>query len=44
MRKTFIRRLWKRATFPIGAPLWETGRGSFTGSFERHMKEGSENG
>jgi len=26
-------RLWKRATFLIGAPVWELGGGSFTENF-----------
>jgi len=42
IRRTFIeeferhkRRLWKWASLSIGAPVGETGGGSFTGTFER---------
>jgi len=36
--------MWKRATLSIGAPVGEPGGGSFTGTFERLMKNGSGNG
>ena len=32
------------ATLSIGAPVGDPGGGSFTETFERQMKEGSENG
>jgi len=38
------RRLWKRAILSIGASFGEPGGRSFTGTFEREMKGGSENG
>ena len=38
------RMLCKRANLSIGAHVGEPGRGSFTGTFERQMKEGSGNG
>jgi len=36
-------RLWRWASLSIGALLGNLGGGSFTGDFERGMKEGSGN-
>jgi len=38
------KRLWKRANLFIGALSGEPGRGSFTGTLDRQMKEDSGNG
>jgi len=41
IRETHKRRLWKRASLSIGAPLGNReGGGSFCGEFERQMKVG----
>jgi len=37
------RRLWKRVTLPLRAPVGEPGEGSFSGTLERQMEEGSGN-
>ena len=44
IRETRKRRLWNRATLSIGAPFGEHVGGSFTGTFEEKMKDGSGNG
>jgi hypothetical protein len=38
------RMLLKRATLSVGVIVGDPGRGSFTGTLERQMKEGSGNG
>jgi hypothetical protein len=42
--RDMYKRVWKQATLSIGAPFGEPGGDSFSGTFERLMKEGSGNG
>jgi hypothetical protein len=44
LRAMCKRRLWKRASFSIGAPLGDLEEGSFTGWLWETAKEGSGNG
>jgi hypothetical protein len=43
-RETCKRMPLKRAPLSVGIIVGDPGRGSFSGTFERHIKEGSGNG